>query len=98
MDMKGFFTEVARVAGFRPPRYKIPRAAMLLSGLAGSVVGAVTGKPPEITLEMARSSCIGTYYSAAKAVRELGLPQTPVETAVEDAYRWLKDNGHIGRR
>jgi dihydroflavonol-4-reductase len=97
MDMKEFFTEVARVAGFKPPKYKVPREVMLFSGMAGSAFGAVTGKPPEITLEMARSSCIGSYYSAAKAVRELGLPQTPVETAVEDAYRWLKDNGYIGR-
>lgn len=97
MDMKEFFTAVARVAGFQPPKYKIPREAMLLSGLAGSAFGAVSGRQPEITLEMARSSCIGCYYSAGKAVLELGLPQTPVETAIEDSYRWLKDNGYIGR-
>jgi len=28
-------------------------------------------------------------------VRELGLPQTPIEKAIEDAYRWFKDNGYL---
>ncbi|HOX28123.1 MAG TPA: NAD-dependent epimerase/dehydratase family protein [bacterium] len=97
MDMKEFFTEVARVAGFKPPIFQIPREIMLVSGLAGSIFGAATGKQPEITLEMARSSSIGCYYSAAKAVCELNMPQTPVEIAVEDAYKWLKDNGCINR-
>ncbi len=97
MDMKEFFTEVARVAGFKPPQFMIPRELMLLSGLAGSAAGAVSGKAPEITFEMARSSCIGAYYSAAKAVSELGMPQTPAEIAIEDSYRWLKDNGYIRR-
>lgn len=98
MDMKEFFGAVARVAGIRPPALMIPKQAMLLAGAAGSAIGTVTGKTPEITYEMARSSCLGSYYSPTKAVRELGLPQTPVETAIEDAYRWLRDNGYIKRR
>lgn len=97
MDMKELFTAVARVAGFKPPEIKIPKELILLAGRAGSAFGEATGKQPELTLEMARSSSIGSYYSAAKAISELGLPQTPVETAVEDSYKWLRDNGHIGR-
>lgn len=97
MDMKEFFTEVARVGGFKPPKFEISKEVLLIAGRAGSLYGKITGKTPELTLEMARSSCIGSYYSAEKAVKELGLPQTPMETAIEDAYKWLKDNGNIRR-
>jgi dihydroflavonol-4-reductase len=29
------------------------------------------------------------YYDASKAVRELGLPQTPIRTALKDAVNWF---------
>ena len=95
MDMQEFFTIVARVAGIRAPKRRIPRQVTMLAGRVGTAYGELTGKPPELTIEMARSSCIGSYYSADKAVRELGLPRTPIETAIEESYRWLKDNGYI---
>jgi hypothetical protein len=31
-------------------------------------------------------------------VKELGLPQTPVRVAVEEALNWLKENGYIKQR
>ena len=37
------------------------------------------------------------YFDAGKAVRELGLPQSPVEDALERAVKWFRDNGYIGR-
>jgi hypothetical protein len=40
------------------------------------------------------------FFDAGKAVRELGLPQTPVEEALERAVRWFGDHGYArkGRR
>jgi len=32
------------------------------------------------------------HYDCAKAIRELGLSQTPVETALERAVQWFKDH------
>jgi dihydroflavonol-4-reductase len=37
------------------------------------------------------------FFDAAKAVRELGLPQTPVEAALERAVRWFHDAGYVER-
>ncbi len=66
-----------------------------LPGLVGEAIGAalegaarLTGRRPALTLELARLASAGHYYSPAKAVRELGLPQTPLETALADAFRW----------
>jgi len=44
---------------------------------------------------MARIACDGHYYRADKAVRELALPQTPVEEAIEAAYDWFRENGYL---
>lgn len=95
MDMGELFTAICELVGARPPKLQIPEPAVLLAGRIGSAVADVSGKAPELSLEMAKSGCVGSYYSSAKAIRELGLPQTPVETALEDSYRWLSDNGYI---
>lgn len=35
------------------------------------------------------------YFSAAKAVKELNLPQFPIEEGIKESYDWLKLNGFI---
>jgi len=32
------------------------------------------------------------HYDCSKAIRELGLPQTPPEIALEKAVRWFRDH------
>ncbi len=95
MTMKELFGVMARVTGSRPPQIKIPPDLMRLAGRVGSGVAALSGKAPALSYEMAMGSCTGSYYNPAKAVRELSLAQTPIETAIEEAYRWLKDNGYL---
>jgi dihydroflavonol-4-reductase len=34
------------------------------------------------------------YYTAAKAVSELGLPQSSVDGALADAITWFHDHGY----
>ena len=34
------------------------------------------------------------YFSPAKAVRELGLPQTDVDVALRDAVEWFAAHGY----
>jgi dihydroflavonol-4-reductase len=35
------------------------------------------------------------YYNAAKAVRELGLPQSPLKAALKDAVDWFVAQGYV---
>jgi dihydroflavonol-4-reductase len=35
------------------------------------------------------------FFDASKAVRELGLPQTPVRKALEDAVHWFQNHGYV---
>ena len=34
------------------------------------------------------------YFDPSKAIRELGFPQTPVETTIRNALEWFKANGY----
>ena len=45
---------------------------------------------PLTAVRMARKRM---FFSVDKAVRELGLPQTPVERALGDAVAWFVANG-----
>jgi dihydroflavonol-4-reductase len=38
------------------------------------------------------------YFTPTKAVRDLGLPQTPVEEALRDAVEWFRAHGYAGVR
>ena len=50
---------------------------------------------PGLSLPLARISLDSHYYSPEKAVRELGLPQTPIDTALEEAFSWFRQNGYL---
>lgn len=90
-----FFTKVARIAGLTPPRIVLPRAVVLAGGSAGSLYERISGKRALINLNLARLSLLGTYYSPAKAIKELGLAQTPIDIAIEESIRSLKEYGHL---
>jgi dihydroflavonol-4-reductase len=40
-------------------------------------------------------ACDGHYFSPAKAIAELNLPQTPLAEAVRDAMAWFEANGYL---
>ncbi len=95
MDYSEIFNTVADVVGKRVPQRHFPSWIVHLVGAAGSITGKLLGREPKLSTAMARISCTGFYYSAEKAVRELGLPQTPVEEAIEEAYTWFLANGYV---
>jgi dihydroflavonol-4-reductase len=95
LSYRELFAKIAKVVGRKTPSFVFPRFAVLAVGALGSVMGAVTHRAPPLSLPMARISCDGHYYRAAKAVEELGLPQTPIETAISAAYTWFRENGYL---
>jgi dihydroflavonol-4-reductase len=59
------------------------------------VEGRLLGREPRIPLEGARMARKKMYFSAAKAVRELGLPQSPIEDALARAVAWYQAHGYV---
>ena len=50
---------------------------------------------PLLTPDAVSIAEMGLAADASKAVRELGLPQTPIETAVRDAFAWFEREGYL---
>ena len=85
---------LARISGRPAPRFKIPYAAAWAAGFLSTALARLTGVPPAVPLDGVRMAREIMFYSSAKAVRELGLPQSPVDGALEKAVLFYKENGY----
>ncbi len=54
----------------------------------------ITGKAPQTTYKNTKFVLQECYVDPSKAITELGLPQTPIETAIEDSVEWFRANGY----
>ena len=54
-----------------------------------------TRKPPRAPLAGVRMAAYKMFFNPAKAIRELGLPQTPPKQALADAVEWFRANGYV---
>lgn len=84
------FGVIADTIGVRPPRLKFPKVAILAYGALAGLTERISGKSPKVTWPMAKISCDEHYFTAEKAVKGLGLPQTPIEPAIRESFEWLK--------
>jgi len=91
------FRTLGRLTGLRPPRFRVPYAVAWTAALCMEGVARVTGGTPQVPLNAVRMGRKRMYFSAAKAVRELGLPQTPADDALRDAVTWFVDRGYAPR-
>jgi dihydroflavonol-4-reductase len=55
----------------------------------------MTGKPPKAPLAGVRMAKYKMWFNPAKAICELGLPQTPQKQALADAVEWFRANGYV---
>jgi dihydroflavonol-4-reductase len=86
---------IAEAAGTRAPRLGMPAALLRGAGWVASQVSRLTGKPPAFSYEMARIAADGHYFSPAKAVAELDMPQTGLRHAVQEALAWFRTHGYL---
>jgi dihydroflavonol-4-reductase len=98
LTMREFLEELAAVAGRKPPRFRMPHLVAL--GLAHAdafVTGRLLGRVPRIPLEGVRTAREIMFASSRRAVRELGLRQTPIRDALAKAVRWFEERAQHGR-
>lgn len=88
---------LATITGRPAPRVRLPRIVPLAyAGFAEFVLSRV-GIAPDVSFESVRMAKQRMYYDSAKACRELGLPQSPVTTALADAVGWFEAHGYVAR-
>ena len=86
---------LAEITGGRPPWLRVPYALAWCGAACMEAAARVSGRPPAVPLTAVRMARKRMYFSAAKAVRELGLPQTDVREALSDAARWFAEHGYV---
>lgn len=94
LSYKEAFGKMAVELGVKPPTRSIPKWALLVYGRFGSLLAGITGRKPTVSWPMAKIACDAHYFSAEKAVRELDLPQSPIEEGIRESFNWLKNNGY----
>jgi dihydroflavonol-4-reductase len=82
------------LTGVKAPSVKLPRGFVLPLAYVNLAVAQVTGIPPRIPLEGVKMAKYKMHYDCSKAIRELGIPQTSPEIALEKAVRWFRDHGY----
>src|SRR3989442_4307325 len=94
LSLVEIFGMLARLTGRPAPRLRLPYALAWCGALGMEAAARLSGRPPRASLTAVRMARKRMYFSPAKAVRELGLPQTPVETALREAVEWFTVRGY----
>lgn len=93
--LRDIFALLSHITGVPAPTIKLPRLAILPLAYANKwIADFVTHRPPRIPLEGVKMAKYTMHYDCSKAVRELGLPQPPVEIALEKAVRWFREHSY----
>jgi dihydroflavonol-4-reductase len=86
---------LAEITGLPAPRVKLPYGPVLaLAYLNEFWANHVSGRPPRMPVTAIRMAKKFMYFDNSKAIRELGLPQTPVRQALEEAVSWFRQHGY----
>ena len=89
------FQVLQKVTGVPEPRARVPYLLALTAAHVNELISSVTGQPPKAPLAGVRMAKYKMFFNPAKAVRELGIPQTPPEQALADAAEWFRSNGYV---
>ena len=87
------FLRIVR-AGKRTIPVVMPDWLLISIGAMASVM-RFFGIHTELSLNNARILCADDYYTSAKAIEELQMPQTPIQSAVEEAIQWFREQGML---
>ena len=96
LPLATILAEVARAAGTRPPRIKVPYTVAYPVAVGAELMARLTKKEPFITLDGVRLARKKMYFTSAKASRKLGYAPRPAKSAIADAVSWFKANGYLG--
>ena len=95
MTLEEIFQTLSSIADLPAPRVRLPHWLPLTVAAVETGVSRVLKREPSVPLEAVRLSRYRMFFDPSKAVRELGLPQTPIEEPLRRAVEWYRDNGYV---
>lgn len=96
MSLKEILQALEKITGLKAPTVQMPYWVAYTAGWVCEMISDwVTGTEPAVPLGGVKMAKYKMYFDPSKAVRELGLPQTPPETALREAVDWFKANHYV---
>ncbi len=96
LTLAEIFAKLAQISGLRAPRWRLPYYPILGLAYVNEFWSTwITRRPPLVPLTAVKMAKKFMYFDSQKAVRELGLPQTPVDQALHEAVDWFRHQGYI---
>jgi dihydroflavonol-4-reductase len=97
LTMAEFYDTVCELAGVPPPRLALPGFAARATARLLTLMADISKRPPlwGLSDDTVRMASFGTNADGSKAVRELGLRYTALQTALEEAVEWVKQTRHV---
>jgi dihydroflavonol-4-reductase len=92
--MQQMLAVLQEVTGLPAPRLRIPYGVALMAAYLSEAGARLTGRPPRAPLAGVRMARYTMFFNPAKAIGELGLPQTSPRQAVVDAVEWFRGHGY----
>ena len=93
--MKQALDTLAEITGLPAPKLRVPYFVALGAAYANEALAKISGCPPKAPLAGVRMAKYKMWFSPARAIRELGIPQTPPRQALVDAVEWFRANGLV---
>ncbi len=90
LSYKQYFGLVSAIIKAPPPRMLMPNWLVLTAGMLSSTLARLLRYRPMLNFAQAKVSLDKQFYSPAKAVAELGMPQTDIRVAIGAAFDWLR--------
>ncbi|AUT00336.1 dihydroflavonol 4-reductase [Nostoc sp. CENA543] len=95
LTLKQLLEQLADITNIPAPQHTVPNWLPLTVAWVDEKILAPLGKTPSVPLDGVRMSQQTMYYNPDKAVRELGLPQSPINIALKDAVDWFIASGYV---
>jgi dihydroflavonol-4-reductase len=94
LSMKEAFALLQDITGIPAPKWQVPYGVAYLAACANETLSKFTRQPPKAPLAGVRMALHKMYFNPAKAIHELGLPQTPPHQALADAVTWFRTHNY----
>jgi dihydroflavonol-4-reductase len=98
LTLREIFAILADITGLSAPKWRLPYTPILLAAYINEGFSMITGREPLIPLAGVQMAAKFMYFDPSRAVRELGLPQTPVREALQRAVEWFRQNGYARKQ
>lgn len=95
MNYKEFFALMSKTLDCKSPKLSFPKWAFMIVARINVLIAKIGGFAPKTFPTLVNIAYDEQFFSSSKAIKEIDLPQTSIEQAVEECFHWMKENNYL---